>query len=73
MTSSRTKETPTHYLKINHNKKDYYIEGHIIYLGLALYWHNEGKIEASWSYYSTAQYYLGCFDSWGKIGGLLVE
>lgn len=59
--------------KINHNKKDYYLEGHIIYLGLALHWHKKGKIEASWSYYSTAQYYLGCFDSWGKLEDSLLN
>lgn len=59
--------------KISAYKKEYYLEGYIIYLGLALHWHKEGKIEASWSYYSTAQYYLGCFDSWGKLEDSLLN
>ena len=59
--------------KISAYEKIHYLEAHIIYLALATYWHREGKIEASWSYYSIAQYYLGCFDSWGKLEDSLVN
>lgn len=54
-------------------EKEHYLEAHIIYLALATHWQSEGKIESSWSYYSKAQYYLGCFDSWGYLEDSLLN
>lgn len=47
--------------------RKYQFEAYIKYMGLTLYWYEKQKMDAALLYYSQAQYYLGCYDSWELV------